>query len=58
MCNEKNNYPEKKCPGITIDINVAEIVKYLCIAGVLIIGIIFGSKCIHSIFKIPRKAEN
>lgn len=32
-------------PAVTIEVNVTKIVKYACIASVLIIGIIFGTKC-------------
>ncbi|HKL99240.1 MAG TPA: hypothetical protein VJZ06_04985 [Mobilitalea sp.] len=34
-------------PGVNVNVtvNVTKIVKYLCLAGVFIVGIIFGTKC-------------
>lgn len=44
MCRER----EAK---VDIKINVTEIVKYVCITGIAIVGIIFGSKCVRSFVK-------
>ncbi|MDF2545008.1 MAG: putative rane protein [Herbinix sp.] len=38
---------EVASPGTTVIVDVAKIVKYACVAGVLIVGIIFGTKCYH-----------
>lgn len=40
-------------PGchVTVKVDVAKIVGYLCIASVLIIGIIFGTRCYSNIVK-------
>lgn len=31
--------------AVTVKVDVSKIVKYVCISGVLIVGIIFGTKC-------------
>lgn len=36
--------------GVTVKVDVAKIVKYVCIAGVLIVAIIFGTKCFSNMF--------
>lgn len=36
---------------VDIKINVTEIVKYVCITGIAIVGIIFSSKCVRSFVK-------
>lgn len=36
---------------VDVKINVTEIVKYVCIAGVAIVGIIFSSKCVRGLIK-------
>ncbi|MGB8453469.1 MAG: hypothetical protein WCD89_14225 [Anaerocolumna sp.] len=35
--------------GSSINVDVTKIVKYICIAGVLIVTIIFTTRCISSI---------
>ena len=37
--------------GVTVKVDVAKIVKYVCIAGVLIVAIIFGTNCFSNILK-------
>ena len=37
--------------GVTVKVDVAKIVKYICIAGVLIVAIIFGTRCFSNILK-------
>jgi hypothetical protein len=32
---------------VTVNVDVTRIVKYVCIAGVLIVGIIFGTRFCH-----------
>ena len=39
-------------PTVTVEVNVTKIVKYACIASVLIIGIIFGTKCYSKILGV------
>ena len=39
-------------PAVIIEVNVTKIVKYACIASVLIIGIIFGTKCYSKILGV------
>lgn len=43
----KHNCCESTTPGTNINVNVdvPKIVKYICVAGVLIVGIIFGTNC-------------
>jgi len=44
MCRERGS-------KVDIKINVTEIVKYVCITGIAIVGIIFSSKCVRSFAK-------
>ena len=44
MCKERGS-------KVDVKINVTEIVKYVCITGIAIVGIIFGSKCVRSFAK-------
>lgn len=46
------NYSNETCdcccePGVTVKVNVdvPKIVKYACVTGILIVGIIFGTRC-------------
>lgn len=41
-------------PGVSVKVDVSKIVKYVCLAGVLIVGIIFGTKCAINIIKLNR----
>lgn len=51
---------EPKLPGsssVDVSVNVTKIVKYVCFAGIVIVGIIFGTRCYqkmieHEIIKI------
>jgi hypothetical protein len=39
---------EPKVPGtssVNISVDVTKIVKYVCFAGIVIVGIIFGTRC-------------
>lgn len=39
---------ESKNPGtssVNVSVDVTKIVKYVCFAGITIVGIIFGTKC-------------
>ena len=47
MCNDK--VPASAGAGSSVNVDVTKIVKYVCIAGVLIVAIIFTTKCISSI---------
>ncbi|WP_313134459.1 hypothetical protein [Anaerocolumna sp.] len=44
MCKGKNNALVEKS-GSSLNIDVTKIVKYVCIAGVMIVAIIFGTRC-------------
>ncbi|CUH92140.1 hypothetical protein [Herbinix luporum] len=37
--------------SVKVSVDVTKIVKYVCIAGVLIVGIIFGSKCFSNLLE-------
>lgn len=37
--------------SLEVKVDVTKIVKYVCIAGILIIGIIFGTKCMTNLSK-------
>ncbi len=39
-CSEKSSGS-----SVTVLVDVSKMVKYLCFAGIIIVGIIFGSKC-------------
>ncbi|NLK99463.1 MAG: hypothetical protein GX271_02245 [Clostridiales bacterium] len=44
----KFNCCEPKVKGgssVNISVDVTKIVKYVCLAGIVIVGIIFGAKC-------------
>jgi hypothetical protein len=44
----RNDCCEPKVPGtssVNVTVDVTKIVKYICFAGIAIVGIIFGTKC-------------
>lgn len=43
--------PKENGSSVTVQVDVSRIVKYVCIAGVLIVGIIFGTKCCHKMME-------
>ncbi len=45
----KNKTLESSEIGSSVNVDVTKIVKYVCVAGVLIVAIIFTSKCISNI---------
>lgn len=47
MCN--NNLSPSANTGSSVNVDVTKIVKYVCTAGVLIVAIIFITRCISSI---------
>lgn len=38
---------DKNATSVTVNVDVTKIVKYVCMTGVMIVGIIFGTKCIQ-----------
>lgn len=50
MCKE-NNQPVNTNNSVVVEVNVANIVKYVCITAVLIVSIIFGTKCFLNLLK-------
>lgn len=50
----KKNCCLPKEPGassVYVSVDVTKIVKYICFAGIAIVGIIFGTKCYHNLLK-------
>lgn len=39
--------------GVNIDINVTKIVKYVCVAGIVIVAVIFAEKAFKEFIKSP-----
>jgi hypothetical protein len=37
--------PNENGSSVTVKVDVTRIVKYLCVSGIFIVGIIFGTKC-------------
>jgi len=56
MCKEKNNALVEKT-GSSLNIDVTKIVKYVCIAGVLIVGIVFGTMCYLKIMNKDKELD-
>jgi hypothetical protein len=48
---KKDNVPDKVESSVTVRVDVTKIVKYVCIAGVMVVGIIFGTKCYQKILE-------
>jgi hypothetical protein len=42
-------YDPLESSRITVNVDVTRIVKYVCVAGVLIVGIIFATRCYRNI---------
>lgn len=45
---------ESKVPGassVSVTVDVTKIVKYVCFAGIVIVGIIFGTRCYHKMIE-------
>jgi len=43
--------PNDTGSSVTVKVDVTKIVKYICIAGVFIVGIIFCTKCCHKMME-------
>ncbi len=46
-----NNASSDSKASVTITVDVTKIVKYVCCAGVFVVGIIFGTKCYHKMLE-------
>ncbi len=44
--------------SVCVTVNVTNIVKYICFAGIAIVGIIFGTKCYAECTRENRKEED
>lgn len=51
MSKVDNNAPMDLSTSVTVTVDVTKIVKYVCCAGVFIVGIIFGTKCCHKMME-------
>lgn len=51
MSKVDNNSPMDLSTSVTVTVDVTKIVKYVCCAGVFIVGIIFGTKCCHKMME-------
>jgi hypothetical protein len=49
-CSSKDVDPSGNV-NVYVIVDVPKIVKYSCVAGVLIVGIIFGTKCFHKMLE-------
>lgn len=61
MCKRKNMAGNlanaNKEAAVCVTVNVTNIVKYICFAGIAIVGIIFGTKCYTDCNRENRKEE-
>lgn len=51
MAKNENWDPMDLSTNVTVTVDVTKIVKYLCCAGIVIVGIIFGTKCWHKMIQ-------
>ncbi len=42
---------------VTVNVDVTKIVKYTCITGVFIVGIIFGTRCYNKMLKYNKEID-
>ena len=47
-CNKRE---QAEGTSVTVRVDVTKIVRYLCITGILVVGIIFGTKCYMELIK-------
>ena len=60
MASEAANLMTPKSKGhacVNVTVNVTNIVKYIALAGVAVVGIIFGTKCFNEYSKNKEKEE-
>lgn len=53
-CN-KNNNPETEAVSVDVKVDVAKIVKYCCLAGIAIVGIVFGTRAWIKAMELEKK---
>lgn len=51
MANQEENNAMDLGTSVKVTVDVTKIVKYVCIAGIFIVGIIFGTKCCHKMMQ-------
>jgi hypothetical protein len=54
MSTKESDAFEGSSSRVTVNVDVTRIVKYACIAGVLIVGIILGTRCCHNSICSPK----
>lgn len=52
-----NPLKTKEGASVSVTINVTNIVKYISLAGVAIVGIIFGTRCYNECARLKEKEE-
>jgi hypothetical protein len=55
--NEAVNYIKPAKASVTVNVDVTNIVKYVSIAGVAVVGIIFGAKSYIEYIKSKKEAQ-
>jgi hypothetical protein len=50
-CCSSKDIDSKPSVNVNVNVDVPKIVKYSCVAGVLIVGIIFAAKCFHKLLE-------
>ncbi len=54
---KKGKNSMKKANNVCIDINVTKIVKYVCLAGVVIVSIVFGERGYERFLRAGRISD-
>jgi len=54
MSKEACNAPVEVECGVSVKVDVAKIVKYICVSGVLIVAIIFGTRCLSNMLTTAK----
>lgn len=50
-CENKHKEKEYGTSSVHISVDITKIVKYLCCTGIIIVGIIFSSRCYRDMIK-------
>lgn len=52
---DKNSYPAEEAVRVEVKVDVAKIVKYCALAGIVIVGIIFGTRAWIKAMELEKK---
>jgi hypothetical protein len=55
MQNYKGTELTERTSGVEVKVDVAKIVKYCCLAGIVIVGIIFGTEAWLKYLELKKK---